>query len=95
VYDLFVTEDFSFKGEVDEHKQLLLHMEIRRWSPSVCRRMQLIASEGLEGLKNQGFRCMYCVTDSPKLVQLVCPGRVFNTVTYLDKEYEVILWDFH
>jgi len=95
MFDVFVSDDFSFKAEVDSYGQLLLHMEIVNWNHSICKRMQVIAKDGLEEFKNQGFMLAYCVTYDPKLVQLVCPGEARNVVALDDIIYEVIVWEFH
>jgi hypothetical protein len=95
MFDVFVSDDFSFKAEVDGDSQLLIHMEINNWSHTICKRMQRVAKSGLEEGKNQGFTLAYCVTDSPKLVQLVCPGESRMTFLLDDVIYEVIVWDFH
>jgi hypothetical protein len=95
VFDVFVSDDFSYKAEVDENNQLLLHMEINNWSPSILRRMRILAAEGMEEFKNQGFTLAYCVTDNPKLVQLVCLGEARKTLEHNGTEHEVIVWEFH
>jgi hypothetical protein len=95
MFDVFVSDDFSYKAEVDEHGQLLLHMEIVNWSHTILRRMQIVARDGMEEFKNQGFTLAYCVTDDPELVQLVCPGELRSVTALDDVEYEVIVWDFH
>jgi hypothetical protein len=95
MFDVFISDDFSFKAEVDERGQLLLHMEIFNWNHSILKRMRIIAKDGLAEFKNQGFTLAYCVTHDPELVQLVCPGEARNVTTLDDIEYEVIVWDFH
>jgi hypothetical protein len=95
MFDVFISDDFSFKAEVDEHCQLLLHMEIREWTPTILKRMRLIAEDGMEEFKRQGFELAYCVTDNPKLVQMVYAGELRTTVDVNDIRHEVIVWDFH
>ena len=95
MFDVFISDDFSYTAEVDEYGQLLLHMEIVNWSHTILKRMQVMAREGLKEFKNQGFTLAYCVTHDPELVQLVCPGEVRNVTTLDGIEYEVIVWDFH
>jgi hypothetical protein len=94
VYDVFVSDEFTFKAEVDERNHLILHMDVFEWSPAILKRMRLIAEEGMEEFKNQGFTKAYCVTDNPKLVQMVYAGELRKTVDIDNKEYEVIVWDF-
>jgi hypothetical protein len=95
MFDVFVSDDFSFKAEVDDYGQLLLHMEIVNWNHNILKRMQGIAKDGMEEFKNQGFTLAYCITHDPKLVQLVCPGESRNVLTMDDIRYEVIVWEFH
>lgn len=94
MFDVFISDDFSFKAEVDDHSQLLLHMEVVNWSPAILKRMRLIAEDGMKEFKNQGFSLAYCVTDNPKLVQMVCAGELRKTIEFKGKEHEVIVWDF-
>jgi hypothetical protein len=95
VYDVFTSDEFSFMAEVDEQGQLLLHMEIRVWTPTVLKRMRLIAEYGMEAFKRQGFTLAYCVTDNPKLVQMVYAGRLRKTMDFEGIKHEVIVWEFH
>jgi hypothetical protein len=95
MFDVFVSDEFSFKAEVDEYSQLLLHMDIKEWSPSILKRMRLIAEDGMKEFKNQGFTLAYCVTDAPKLVQMVYAGELRNTVDVHGIKHEVIVWELH
>ena len=70
-------------------------MEINNWSPAILKRMRLIAEDGMEEFKNQGFKLAYAVTDNPKLIQMVYAGELRKAVEYEGKKHELIVWEFH
>lgn len=95
MYDVFISEDFLIKAEVDEHCQVLVHIELFNWSKSVAKKVRIVAREALQAFRLEGFSLVYCVTDKPKLVQFIAKGENRGSVEHEGKQYEVIVWDFH
>lgn len=94
MFDVFISDDFTFKAEVDQYGQLVMHMEVFNWSVEIYKRMRLIAEDGMKEFKNQGFTLAYCVTSNPRLVQMIYCGELRSTVMHEGIIHQVIIWEF-
>lgn len=93
MYDVYVDEDIEIRAEVDEHMQVLLHMDVNNWSKKVRGKAKRLASDTLEALRLEGFTTAYTITPNPKFVKLICGGTAMSTIEYEGKTYEVITWE--
>jgi len=74
MFDILTTEDFSFKAEVDEYAQVLLHMDVYTPTPRVFREIRNTFKDAKEALHLEGFSLMYTITPNKKFVDMVTEG---------------------
>ena len=89
MYDLLTTEEFSFRAEVDEYNQLLLHMDVFKSTPRVFRKIRQVFKDTKEALHYEGFKLMYTITPSKRFVDLLTTGGVHRGEF---EGREVIVW---
>lgn len=93
-YNIYSTDDFEFKFEVDSMMYVRLHMEVLNWTPSVLKQMKRGFPDIKEAFRLEGFTHMYGATPSPKFVNLVAPGgRVVEVEGPKTEGITLILWD--
>lgn len=94
MFDLVICEDYSFRCEVDEYYQVLLHMDVHNWNKKVAKDIKAMFKDAKSALRDEGFETAYTVTPCAKFVKLVTDDwTVGDNLTVDDKEYEVLIWD--
>ena len=90
MYDILTTDEFSFKAEVDEYKQVLIHLDVFKSTPSVFKKMRRLFKDTKEALHFEGFTHMYTITPNKKFVDIVTSGGVSKGEF---EGREVIVWE--
>lgn len=93
MYDLLTTDEFSFRAEVDEYLQVLIHVDVFAWNKSVAKRAKAAAIDIKESLHLEGFSLAYTITPNPKFVNLIMPGESRGKVLFEEDMREVIVWE--
>lgn len=93
MYDVYIDDDIEIRAEVDEHMQVLLHMEVFEWSRDIRKKAKRLSADTLEALRLEGFSVAYTVTPNPKFVKLICGGTLMGSVEHEGRTYEVITWE--
>lgn len=93
MYDVYLDEEVSIRAEVDDYSQVVLHLNVSNWAPSVCKKLKRLATDLKGALSLEGFETAYTITPNPKFVKLVFGGKVLDNITYEGVEYEVVVWD--
>lgn len=83
--------DFSLEFE-PFGGDLLLHCTVKRFTPAVAKQGILVFGMFLNEAMAGGFERVFTVTPNPKFAKMF-GGVPVNTVSYIEKEYEVIEWD--
>ena len=90
MYDILTTDEFSFRAEVDEYNQVLIHLDVYISTPRVFRKMRSLFKDTKEALHYEGFTHMYTITPNKKFVDMITKGGI-------DKgEFEgreVVVWE--
>ena len=92
MFDILTTEDFSFRAEVDEYAQVLLHVEVYKSTPRVFKQMRMLFEDTKEALHLEGFSRMYTITPNKKFVYMVTKGGESKGEF---EGNEVIVWELH
>jgi len=90
MFDILTTDDFSFRAEVDEFAQVLLHVEVYKSTPRVFKQMRVVFEDAKEALHLEGFSRMYTITPNKKFVDMVTKGGESKGDF---KGNEVIVWE--
>lgn len=93
MFDVLTTEDFSFRAEVDEFAQVVLHMDVYKWSPRTAREIRSVFKDAKEAFRLEGFSRLYTITTNPKFVRMIGGGESLGKLPHLSREYEVISWE--
>lgn len=83
--------DVCFEYEV-EGKDLLLHCEVVRWSPSILKKSYTVFGDFLNTMRKAGFERACTITPNPKFAK-VFGGKEVATYEHEGKEYEVVIWE--
>lgn len=92
MFNLLTTDDYSYRAEVDEHLQVVLHMDVYRWTPRVAKELKKVFEDSKEAFRLEGFSTMYTITPNPKFVRMIGGGELECKLTHNGEEHEVIYW---
>ena len=84
--------DFSLRLESVDNDDLYMHVEAKRWTPSVLKEMYRVFAGVCMEAQGLGYKRMCTVTPNPKFASLF-GLREINSLDYGNKHYKVMVWD--
>jgi hypothetical protein len=92
MFDVIVNDDFQLRAEVDQCKQVALHIEVTTWNKRVAKLMKELFVEVKESFRLEGFSLLYTTTPNPKFVKMIAGGESVDVRKLGDLDLEVIVW---
>ena len=92
MYSLIRNDNYQLMAEVDEMSNVLLHLDIFNWKPSVLKEMRELFPDVKEALRLEGYAIAYTSTDNPKFVHMVAGGESLGWHPSEDGYVEIIRW---
>lgn len=82
-----ISLEFEYFGE-----DILIHSNVTKFTHTILKDAIVVFSMFLNECADGGYKRVFTVTPNPKYAKIF-GGRKVNTLSYLNKEYEVIEWD--
>ena len=86
-------EDEHLTLELERHgHQIYLHVQARKWSPSIAKHAYSVLHSLFEDMKDSGYQEAWSITPNPKFAKMF-GAYTFTKFQYENKQYEVVKWD--